>query len=106
MKLLPLALLALLVLAGCAANKPIVTTSTSEAPAPAPFTQVIARISPSSGGGEPSLGVTPNGTLFTDLFSHVWRRTANGTPCTDMVNSNPGLPNTDPHLAAHGDGTV
>ncbi|MHB8633938.1 MAG: hypothetical protein ACYDBQ_08250 [Thermoplasmatota archaeon] len=109
------AALALLV-AGCTAPAPMVTTSVPLPPVPHPPVTVIDA---TGGQGEPSLGVAPDGTLFTDGLGQpfprgqggvqdvgsVYRSTTNGTNWTRL---DPGFqtPDLDPDLAVSADGTV
>jgi hypothetical protein len=99
------ALLALVVLAGCTGSTS--TTSSSTAP-PGPgqgFTAVRGLISDSQGFGEPSMGVSPGGVLFSDLGSNVYVSRDNGTTWTNTGNHQQ-VPNADPDLAVGVDGTV
>lgn len=96
--------LALLV-AGCTAPQTTTTTAQDVVEEPA-FLAVESRISNTTSGSEPSIGVTPDGILFTNLGSNVFRSMDNGTTWENMGNPFPGVPNNDPDLAVDVDGTV
>lgn len=85
--------------------------STSDPPAPAevgpkPFAVFESMVTDADGGSEPSLGVTPDGILFTDLGSDVFRSDDQGQTWRLMGNPNPAIPNLDPDLAVDLDGNV
>src|SRR5687768_1936406 len=104
----PLAIVAIavLLLAGCSApTEPLTSSPSPPAPAP-PFVLVESTVSDSDSGPEPSIGVAPDGTLFTNLGSNVFRSRDNGTTWEDLGNPYPGVPNNDPDLAVDVDGTV
>ena len=107
MRLRPTLLAAVLLLAGC--------LQPDEAPAadpqaplalPPPFVLVESVVAEDDGGSEPSLGVTPEGHLFTDLGSSVYRSVDQGRNWTFVADPNAPVPNFDPDLAVDVDGTV
>lgn len=63
-------------------------------------------ISDVDGGGEPSMGVTPDGTIFTNIFSDVYRSEDNGATWTNLGDPAAPIPNNDPDLAVDRDGVV
>ena len=73
---------------------------------PAPFTLVESLVAADDSGSEPSLGVTPDGILFTDLGSNVYRSDDQGRTWRFMADPNAPVPNLDPDLAVSVDGTV
>ncbi|HUR25690.1 MAG TPA: sialidase family protein [Candidatus Thermoplasmatota archaeon] len=107
MRIAPLALLAMLSVAGCFGSDPTPAIP-SEAPAVVvpPFAMAESVIAGNDGGSEPSLGVTPAGHLFTDLGSDVYRSTDGGHNWTLMGNPSAPVPNLDPDLAVDVDGNV
>jgi hypothetical protein len=76
------------------------------APEPQPFTLVESLVAKDDAGSEPSLGVTPEGHLFTDLGSNVYRSVDGGLSWEFMADPNAPVPNFDPDLAVDADGTV
>lgn len=98
---------------GCA--EPVETAS---APLPdpllAPFTDVVSVIDPDGGRGEPSFGVTPDGTLFaigrTDGGPRgapmVYRSTDGGASWENLGAPTAPAPDNDPDLVVDQDGTV
>lgn len=100
----PLVALALLV-AGCASS-PGTTTSDPVLNPDVPFVLVESKISNTTSGPEPSLGVTREGILFTNLGSNVFRSLDNGTTWDNLGNPYPNVPNNDPDLAVDVDATV
>ncbi|HUR61640.1 MAG TPA: sialidase family protein [Candidatus Thermoplasmatota archaeon] len=106
----PLVLLAalLLPLAGCF-SAPGGTLSTSDVPTDPgrlPFASHHGLITDGDGSGEPSMGVSPGGVLFTDVGSDVHVSRDNGTTWKNTGDHQPGIPNLDPDLAVGIDGTV
>ena len=92
-----------LVAAGC--------LSSPDADEPTPpavpgFTAVETLVAADDAGSEPSLGVTPDGVLFTDLGSNVYRSTDSGRTWQFVADPNAPVPNFDPDLAVSVDGTV
>lgn len=63
-------------------------------------------ISASESGPEPSLGVTPDGILFTVLSPNVFRSSDDGVTWEDLGDPASTFPNNDPDLAVDVDGTV
>lgn len=109
MRALPLlaaALVALTALAGCSQTDKPVVPPLPPPPAAKPFVRVESLVAPNDSGAEPSLGVAPDGTLYTDLFSNVYQSKDNGTSWTNLGDPNPNIPNNDPDLAVDVDGTV
>jgi hypothetical protein len=105
-RFVPFALAAVLFAAGCLDSDPEPTGDPMVPPvAPPPFTLVESLIAADDSGSEPSLGVTPDGHLFTDLGSNVYRSVDQGRNWTFMADPSP-MPNLDPDLAVDGDGTV
>jgi hypothetical protein len=98
-------LLALSLLAGCTQDAPTVPTTSPGPAAPSTFTQARGLISDSQGFGEPSMGVSPGGVLFSDLGSNVHVSKDGGATWTDTGNHQQ-VPNADPDLAVGADGTV
>lgn len=72
---------------------------------PPAFTVVESVVAGDDGGSEPSLGVTPDGVLFTDLGSNVHRSFDDGQTWEFVANPSP-MPNLDPDLAVDADGNV
>lgn len=107
MRIIPAAIMAVLVLAGCfGGNSPEQADGEQETPAAAPFVIVESLIAPNASGAEPSLGVTPDGILFTNLGSRVYRSDDQGRTWTFVADPNAPVPNLDPDLAVSVDGTV
>lgn len=73
---------------------------------PAPFVLVEAPVAVGDSGAEPSLGVTPDGLLFTDLGSNVYRSDDQGRTWRLMADPSAPVPNFDPDLAVDRDGNV
>ncbi len=63
------AIVALLLVAGCASNDADDATTTTDNDAARSFIAVEAPIATDASGAEPSLGVTLDGVLYTDLSS-------------------------------------
>ncbi len=98
---------ALLLLAPLAAG--CLSSSQADEPpvaVPEPFAMVESVIAADDSGPEPSLGVTPDGILFTDLGSNVYRSDDQGRTWRLMGDPNPTVPNLDPDLAVDADGNV
>lgn len=95
--------LLLVSLAGCISDGE--TNETPESPA-GPFLQTLGLVSESAGAGEPSLGVAPDGTWYTNIGSLVHQSKDNGTTWTNLGDPNPGIPNNDPDLAVDMDGVI
>ncbi|MGB1697567.1 MAG: sialidase family protein, partial [Thermoplasmatota archaeon] len=70
------------------------------------FLAQLGRVSDAEGGGEPSLGVTPDGVWYTNIFSNVYRSTDDGATWENLGDPNPGIPNNDPDLAVDMDGVI
>ncbi len=101
-------LLTLPALAGCldgGSDDPVANPGAPD-PFAAPFLSTITRISETRGGGESSMGVTPDGVLFTNIFSEVYRSDDNGSTWQNLGNPFPLIPNNDPDLAVDADGVV
>jgi hypothetical protein len=99
-------LLAVALLAGCTQTAHTGATPPSTPPPAAAFATVRGLISDSQGFGEPSLGVSPGGILFSDLGSNVYVSKDNGATWTNTGDHNKPVPNEDPDLAVGSDGTV
>lgn len=104
-RLAAVALILAAALAGCAQPAPAPTTP-PPIPTPPPFVLRNSVLSSSSGFGEPSLGVTPAGVLFSDVGSDVYASTDDGANWTDTGNHQRPVPNEDPDLAVDADGNV
>jgi hypothetical protein len=106
-RITPFALAAVLLLAGCLQSDrdpdPVTDTPPVE---PAPFGLVESLIADDDGGSEPSLGVTREGHLFTDLGSEVYRSVDEGRTWEHLGNPSAPVPNFDPDLAVDVDGNV
>lgn len=111
MRLLLLAM-ALLVpaFAGCLEQP---TPAAAEEPAlveATPGLRVRSVVDPDGGTGEPSFGVAPDGTLFTNgdggRGGGVYRSVDNGTTWERIATPVEPMPNFDPDLAVDVDGTV
>ena len=107
MRIAPIAVLALLALAGCFGSDPPPAAPPEAQPAAAPpFVAVESVVADGDGGSEPSLGVTPEGHLFTDLGSNVYRSVDEGRTWQFVADPSAPVPNFDPDLAVSVDGTV
>ncbi|MEA3189714.1 MAG: hypothetical protein QOD77_296 [Thermoplasmata archaeon] len=109
MRTLPLlaaALVALTALAGCGDTIDPPVLPPPPPPAAKPFVRVEAPVAKGDSGAEPSLGVAPDGTLYTNLFSNVYQSKDSGATWTNLGDPYPGIPNNDPDLAVDVDGTV
>ncbi|MEA3136450.1 MAG: hypothetical protein QOC71_731 [Thermoplasmata archaeon] len=107
MRLTPFALATVLFLAGCFQSDPAPAVRPEVPPAVMPpFVLVESVVAAGDGGSEPSLGVAPNGHLFTDLGSDVYRSVDEGRTWTLMGNPSAPVPNFDPDLAVDVDGNV
>jgi hypothetical protein len=102
-------LVAAVLAAGClseagqkAPKAPVVTGGSGLAP----FTSVEAIIDPSDSGSEPSLGVTPDGVLFSDLFNNVYSSADGGKTWKLLGDPGKPMPDFDPDLAVDAQGTV
>jgi hypothetical protein len=94
-------------LAGCAGSNPPASSTTLPPTVPlAAFTAVRSVVSDAAGSGEPSMGVTADGALFTVVRSNVFASRDNGATWKDLGNPSPNIPNLDPDLAVGVDGTV
>ncbi len=108
---LPLALatVALLLAAGClGAQVQPAAVGPAPLPVPAPSTMTSV-IDPSGGEGEPSLGVMPDGTLFTNgagSSGGLYVSKDNGTTWQKLDSPTAPWPNEDPDLAVSGDGVL
>lgn len=71
-----------------------------------PFLERITVIDAGRGQGEPSLGVTPDGVLFTNIGSLIYRSRDGGATWEDLGDPAAPIPNNDPDLAVDVDGTV
>lgn len=100
--------LALLLTAGCLddGKAPAATPDPVDPVLPQPFVLVESLIASDDAGSEPSLGVTPEGHLFTDLGSNVYRSVDDGRTWQFMADPSAPVPNFDPDLAVSVDGTV
>lgn len=103
---LPIVLVLLMAVAGCLSGHGGNGDGGDAATPPAPFARVESLIAANDAGSEPSLGVTPDGVLFTDLGSNVYRSDDQGVTWRLMGDPNPTVPNFDPDLAVDLDGTV
>ncbi len=104
-----LAVLVVAALAGCLAEPKDADDGSPGLGAPlAPqlFAAVEALVAEDDAGSEPSLGVTPDGVLFTDLGSNVYRSDDQGRTWRPMGDPSAPVPNFDPDLAVSMDGTV
>lgn len=105
-----IAALALLMASGClSSSDPVDPPAGPEPGVPvqaAEFTAVEALVASDDSGSEPSLGVTRQGILFTDLGSNVYRSDDQGATWRLMGDPNPAVPNFDPDLAVDVDGNV
>ncbi len=108
MRLIALLSLVAIAFAGCASTPPVVDVPdvVTEPPVELPFVSHITLVSNERGGGEPSLGVTPDGVLFTNIFSRVYRSLDNGSTWQEMTTPTSQIPNNDPDLAVDLDGVV
>jgi hypothetical protein len=98
-------LLAAATLAGCLDD----SSAVPGAPGPAPaerFVLVESLVASDDSGSEPSLGVTPEGLLFTNLGSRVYRSEDQGRTWALLADPGAPVPNLDPDLAVSLDGTV
>ncbi len=68
--------------------------------------QVLTLVSESDGFGEPSLGVTPEGIIFTNLGSFIYRSNDGGHTWENVGDPAPLYPNNDPDLAVDLDGNI
>ncbi|MHB8585623.1 MAG: sialidase family protein [Thermoplasmatota archaeon] len=110
----PLAAMALL--AGCLAlpsnlAPAAVVPAVKAASAALPYSAALnAIVDSNSGEGEPSLGVTPNGTLFTDGIAQgtlgVYESKDGGRTWKNLGSPIAPFPNDDPDLAVGSDGAV
>lgn len=100
-----LALLAITLLAGCTQTTPS-GSSTNPVGAAQGFTARQRLIADDDGSGEPSMGVSPSGILFTNIGSNVHRSSDGGATWANTGDHQPGVPNFDPDLAVGVDGTV
>ncbi|MEA3199178.1 MAG: repeat-like domain [Thermoplasmata archaeon] len=109
MRALALVAVALALLTPGCLNAPLQPAATSQAPAPkadAPLTHVI---DPAGGEGEPSLGVMPDGTLFTNgagSSGGLYVSKDNGTTWKALGSPTAPWPNEDPDLAVSADGVL
>ena len=99
------AFLLLIPLAGCLADDATTDPRVDE-PRAEPFLEVLQRVSDGDGGGEPSLGVTPDGVWFTNIFSDVYRSEDDGRTWTNLGDPAAPIPNNDPDLAVDRDGVI
>ncbi|MGB1586694.1 MAG: sialidase family protein [Thermoplasmatota archaeon] len=101
-------ILAVLLLAGLAGCIEDGTSGPSQEPAAVepPFLQVLTRISESDGGGEPSLGVSPDGVWYTNIYSDVYRSDDEGHTWQNLGDPAAPIPNNDPDLAVDRDGVI
>ncbi|HEX2021149.1 MAG TPA: sialidase family protein [Candidatus Thermoplasmatota archaeon] len=108
--LLVLAVLAPLVLAGCAQPAAVEDPVAPAAQPPAPFARVVAVLDPAGGHGEPSFGAAPDGTLFANgeggRGGSIYKSVDNGTTWEKVGTPNEPMINGDPDLAVDKDGTV
>ncbi|MEK6985143.1 MAG: hypothetical protein AABX89_02010 [Candidatus Thermoplasmatota archaeon] len=103
----PFALVAVLLLAGCASTSLDEVLGPGGNPlSPAAFVRIESLVASDDGGAEPSLGVTPDGVLFTTLFANVYRSRDLGATWENLGDPAPLYPNNDPDLAVDIDGTV
>ncbi len=82
------------------------TAARDEEPAGDSGLQVLTLISEFEASGEPSLGVTPDGVIFTNLGSLVFRSTDGGSTWENVGDPAPLYPNNDPDLAVDLDGNI
>ena len=94
-----------LLLAGCTSSPGGGDGAAPPDPA-APFALFESLVADDDAGSEPSLGVTPEGLLFTDLGSNVYRSRDQGRTWEFVADPNAPVPNFDPDLAVSVDGTV
>ncbi|MGB1557902.1 MAG: sialidase family protein [Oceanococcaceae bacterium] len=81
-------------------------TAAAEGEAPVSELQVLTLVSNTDGFGEPSLGVTPEGVIFTNLGSLVYRSKDGGHTWENVGDPAPLYPNNDPDLAVDLDGNI
>ncbi|HWG91650.1 MAG TPA: sialidase family protein [Candidatus Thermoplasmatota archaeon] len=111
--LLALLLVTAAVAAGCVTSEeaPATPADTATPGNLTNVTRVVTIVDPAGGLGEPSLGVTPSGVLFTNGGSAadpmiVYRSRDNGTTWENIGFAPELIPNLDPDLAVDVDGTV
>lgn len=108
--LLALGLVAVLFGAGCLSpsEKPASVVQPA-AVAPKPLSTGAVVVDPAGGEGEPSLGVLPDGTLFTNGAGRsgaLYASTDNGTTWKKLASPTAPWPNEDPDLATSVDGVL
>ncbi len=101
-------LLATVALTGCIGSEELDQAATTPS-APGPVEELIERtvsLIPDPGMGEPSLGVTSDGVLFTNGRDGAYRSTDGGQNWTALGDPTDPVPNFDPDLAVDKDGNV
>jgi hypothetical protein len=106
-RITPIALAAILLLAGCLqSDGDPIAEAVPRPPEAVPFVLVESLVAPDDSGPEPSLGVTPGGHLFTALGSNVYRSVDEGRTWEFVADPSAPVPNFDPDLAVDIDGNV
>jgi len=110
MRSLPWLVLAALLLAGCVTDGSVRPAATlPPVPDVLPLAQVVQVIDPNGGEGEPSLGVTPDGVLFTNgagSSGALYVSRTNGSTWEKLASPTAPFPNADPDLAVSSDGVL
>lgn len=103
---MPAIAVAVLLSSGCLSAPGTDKPSDGPAAPVLPFAMVESVVAPDDSGAEPSLGVSPGGVLFTNLFSNVYRSTDLGRNWTLVGDPSAPILNADPDLAVDLDGNV